>query len=606
MLEGKALETGALLIEGCTARAFNVDSMHVIEPQLRVEVIPELPLIRVQTIPRCAETDTAMSLMHGEERPIRLRLENCSASPVVRLQLKVHTVESPRDVATIEFRKDSVEATGRLALDACMVSAKLRAPVLPLPPASFADLDVVLYGCSLALTGVIFTVRYSGSELDDDGGGSGGSGGGGGGAVGPAGSTPASASTPPDVFYRVMKVSVPIMVKPSITITHPEILSLSGTAEIGAGYSTDERCLLTFAVQNETSKGLFVQVSSTSESVTARDGGAGAGVPIDAVQGTLIHAASSEVFLMPIKRLHPLEEDGSEIAGAANQEGSTTNTSRAVTHNSNTSRSNGDFLSEAMQARLAKAITVAWNASRFVHGRLSFPAELLPASAARLLAARNISITFGAAGGGDASAGVTDARKHVCALFDKVEVSVTVTNVSKQPQPPLVLSILPFQDLERGSRSYSMTSRLEWVGSLECKVASLQPGQAFVHKVTFVCFAAGVFQLSAQCRHHHRHRNRGGDDGGGAGERIDRRAARVGDGRNEASKDSRGRYDGGGAPPTLLEASASPSSSWKFGDDPAIFQPEMGSSGVTELDAAGFEQHSAGWCDARLELIAKP
>ena len=588
MLEGKALETGALLIEGCTARAFNVDSMHVVEPQQRIEVIPALPLLRVQTIPRCAETETTVALLHGEDRAIRLRLENCSAIPVVRLQLKMHTFENPRDVAVIEFSKGSTEAAGRLALGACTVSSKLRSPVLPLPPTSFADLDVVLHGCSLALTGVVFTVRYSGSELDSDGDGdgsdgngsvSGGSGGGGASSSAVSSSVVAAAAaaattlpTPSDIFYRTMIVTVPISMQPSITITAPEILSLNGTPVVGAGYSADEQCLLTFAVQNETSKAISVKVSSSSN-----DGGAGAGGDSDCeVHDALVHNASSEVFLLPMKRLQP-SGTGQDALAAAAVGNHRRGVAAASASNKRAAAVGGGGgavpLSLELQHRLKQAIQISWKASRFVHGKLSFPAELLPASAERLLTRRRLSIRFGAGTGSAA----TYARKHVCKLFGKVEVAVTVSNVSDQPQPPLVLSILPFQDLERGSRNYTMSGRLEWVGSLECKVEVLQPGQVFVHKVTFVCFAAGIYQLSAQCRY--RHGGSGGGNGGNGGS--------VGASTNAVGT-----------------AVVQSSSEWKFGDDPSLFQPDMGSNGINELGTLGSDQ-SAGWCDARLELIAR-
>jgi hypothetical protein len=82
--------SGVLFFKGCNSRAFNVDSRHVVEPVQRIEVIAALPLLRAHLQPRSTESDAAVTLLHGENRSIRLRLENCSSIVIRKIRLKMY------------------------------------------------------------------------------------------------------------------------------------------------------------------------------------------------------------------------------------------------------------------------------------------------------------------------------------------------------------------------------------------------------------------------------------------------------------------------------------------------------------------------------------
>jgi hypothetical protein len=56
--------------------------------------------------------------------------------------------------------------------------------------------------------------------------------------------------------------------------------------------------------------------------------------------------------------------------------------------------------------------------------------------------------------------------------------------------------------MERGSRIFDMSNRLEWTGSLEAITPVLAAAETFTHTVSLVCFAAGAFKVSCQCRKH--------------------------------------------------------------------------------------------------------
>ena len=129
---------------------------------------------------------------------------------------------------------------------------------------------------------------------------------------------------------------------------------------------------------------------------------------------------------------------------------------------------------DGMKQVLARVITVKWKLSRFVHGAIRFPAELLPANTAHVLGARSLSVEF------LAGSPVATASKRVCRLFEKVEVTVRVTNIAGWAHDPLVLSILPFQDMERGTRSFRMVSAATQVLEVWVRVRYLCCGLAWL------------------------------------------------------------------------------------------------------------------------------
>jgi hypothetical protein len=104
-------------------------------------------------------------------------------------------------------------------------------------------------------------------------------------------------------------------------------------------------------------------------------------------------------------------------------------------------------------------------------------------------------------------------------------------------------------------------------------IPRLSPGEVHQHTVTFVCFAAGAYKLSCQCRRELLHNlTREDDDGRGGG-----RGGDGGNGENDSGSGGDGSGDVGGV------VAGRP---WRFGDDPSSFQPEMGSAGMASVEVS--------------------
>ena len=147
---------------------------------------------------------------------------------------------------------------------------------------------------------------------------------------------------------------------------------------------------------------------------------------------------------------------------------------------------------DGARERLHQLLTLTWRLPALRrHGVLRPPIDALPRPMLARLAPEPVRVTISrrdAAGGGR------------CAVYAAVPVEVRVENLAATPSEPLVLSVLPFQDGDDGTRHYAMQGLIEAVGLLESSVPALEPGAVHTHHLAVVCCCAGMFKLSCLCR----------------------------------------------------------------------------------------------------------
>jgi len=298
-----------------------------------------------------------------------------------------------------------------------------------------------------------------------------------------------------DVFSRTLSTNLTVMVQPSLRIHTLEVLPLNGRATGGGaahaeddcedsmGKDPSKFCLLGFQVENRAQEALNISICADSFR-----------------RHRLLQTRCCERFHIPVQRL-----------------------SQAATAEIN-ALPEADML-EVIQKRLQDACTIEWVSSRQRSGTVKLPAHTLLADVGWHFLSQSLRIDF-----------VTQDKppNRTCEIqsseYSLMEVAVRVTNTSPRERGAIVLSILPFQDLEQGSRVFDLEDRLEWVGSLECMVPAQGPGESFTHTIGLVSFSPGVYKVSALCR-------------------------------DRASL------------------------AWNFGDDPSLLRPSMGTGGASELDS---------------------
>ena len=248
------------------------------------------------------------------------------------------------------------------------------------------------------------------------------------------------------------------------TPPHPgmQVLAMAGASPdtLLPAAASHGRCLLSFAVQNDTLHPLTVLVSAGDADGETRE--------------ELVHARSSELFLLPIRQMDSLPPPPASVPATVSAAATAAQQRRVVLApripaaegrmdprvgtEPEAARLAAEAADEAaataaaatatklMTRILSESISVQWKLSRFVNGSVRFPAELMPPSTARLLGRPTLRIECSArarARQAPASlhgAGMSrSAASHAaavetscveCRVFEPVEVTVRVTNIA--------------------------------------------------------------------------------------------------------------------------------------------------------------------------------
>ena len=331
VLQGKAMQPGTLKILGCTCRTFNVDSFHPLKVD-PLTVIPPLPLLRIRSFPTWSETDTALTVLHGETQNISYRLQNIGPVPIHKVVVTICRVGESTPFAKFSCDSDYAPANLKqededeekdekerdkeaqelawLAVDTVMLAS-----LVPIPPR--ASKELVFKVCAQHFRNepqkFLIAFNYTGGKENSE-------------VLAvprplqpPAlirarqqSDSPAPPNTPTennnDVFSRTLSVNLTVNIQPSLRIHTLEISPLTdvgccctahrgqhdhgghhtacagaeAVAPVADGFS---HCLLKFQVDNLTQEALNIRILGTTE----RTG--------------LIHTRCCERFHIPLRRL---------------------------------------------------------------------------------------------------------------------------------------------------------------------------------------------------------------------------------------------------------------------------------------------------------------
>eukprot|EP00039_Didymoeca_costata_P010535 m.141940 g.141940 ORF g.141940 m.141940 type:complete len:1089 (-) comp14867_c0_seq6:407-3673(-) len=487
ILEGKPLETGKLHILGCTARSFNADSFHPTN-MITISILPSQPRLRIRSVPSFSETNAHLSIWLGQTKTLKYRLQNDGDVPVRQMTLKVELFDDSRKSTQYESSKKSTSDNSFSAVQGFSLKTNFK-DLTPILDKTSKILEINVKGESLDMAGFVLLFTYSACKTKES----------------PkkhirTSSLSIEEKAEPEYSYsRQIRIPLPMSVSPSISIDRVRVVPLTASSKklCAINGEPSETCLLLLDVRND-----MPQACSTTIELKGM-----------AKRTAFIQGYCSEQFHLPMKKMleyvAPSEMDADKVPSDLSQ-------------------------------RISKIFSLTWNLSPSVHGAIPFPTRYVEKDFARQLMKDPLKIEFLVEG--------KSVSKLSCRAFSLIHVTFQTTNISQVTMPPMIISILPYQDLEKGSRLFEMSGRVEWVGSLEAPIPSLKVGSTHQHTVAFLFPAPGCYHFSCHCRTHKQ-------------------------------------------------------ATWVFGNKPELYTPSMGAAGISELTSSDC---IATWGPGPLEIQCLP
>lgn len=483
LLRGKALKPGQLRIRGFLTTAFNVDSIHWLPSSVAITVIKPLPRLLMYSGDGCYAKNSAINLLCGQHAELNLRFENIGQISIHRLCIKIcwgeKNFNSSTETARIDILSEELQrtigSTGIRSVEAkikgCIIDCDLIQNQWPLLPGhtSMGTLHVIPFHTGLSplqihveYFGLDAAIQFYRHKAED--------------TRALALHSDPSTTMEEDTFmnsefYRSLMHTIDLQSGASVVVSHLEI----NRCPRPGVHAAQEECkitqedlptlpdpesdmILSFHIENQSTSDANVKILLRGDHLQT--------IPL---QG---RCKSKVNLLVPKSELRVAEIDFS-----------------CMIHDMG-------IITTAIMTRLQQIIVIEWEYCKVLgHAHLNRPAKDFQSRLISLLRPATLALECK-----PECPKVNELNIYSCRLYDVVNITFTVKNISKTTNPKTQLSILSYQTMENGTILFNSSESLQSIGTLEAWVPDLAPEEEFSHKVSFLCLQAGHFHLSYHCR----------------------------------------------------------------------------------------------------------